>query len=54
MTTTERKSKPSNMRRRRRPMEVRRAAARMVIAANIANGKKPDPRIVAIAEGKQA
>lgn len=30
----------------------RRAAARMVIAANEANGKSTDPRIVAIAEGK--
>jgi hypothetical protein len=41
------------LRRRRRPIEVRRAAARLVVAANIANGKKPDPRIVAIAEGRQ-
>lgn len=32
--------------------EVRRAAARMVIAANKANGEASDPRIVAIAEGK--
>lgn len=38
----------------RRPLapEARRAAARMVIAANDASGVTPDPRIVAIAEGK--
>ena len=52
MTTTAPKS-IATTRRRARPIEVRRAAARMVIAANIANGKKPDPRIVAIAESKQ-
>ncbi|MEZ0363393.1 hypothetical protein ACAG26_06765 [Mycobacterium sp. pUA109] len=51
MTTTERESTPA---RRRRPIEVRRAAARLVVAANTANGKKTDPRIVAIAEGKQS
>ena len=51
MTTIERKSAAT---RRRRPAEVREAAARMVIAANTANGKKTDPRIVAIAEGRQA
>ncbi len=53
MTTADRKSTPPRLRRRRRPIEVRRAAARLVVAANIANGKKPDPRIVAIAEGRQ-
>jgi len=53
MTTARRKTTATTMRRRVRPLEVRRAAARMVIAANIANGKMPDPRIVAIAEGKQ-
>ena len=31
---------------------VRRAAARMVLAANKANKETPDPRIVAIAEGR--
>ncbi|GLB86837.1 hypothetical protein SRL2020028_60930 [Mycobacterium kiyosense] len=38
----------------RRPLgpAARRAAARMVIAANKANGETPDPRIVAVAEGK--
>jgi hypothetical protein len=38
----------------RRPLapEVRRAAVRAVIAANTANGKETDARIVAIAEGK--
>ena len=39
-------------RRRARTLEVRRAAARMVIAASEANGETPDPKIVAIAEGK--
>lgn len=39
---------------RRRPLApaARRAAARMVIAATEASGETPDPRIVAIAEGK--
>ncbi|WP_168176504.1 hypothetical protein [Williamsia sp. 1135] len=39
------------MTRRARPLEVRQAAARMVIAANTANGKATDPRIIAVAEG---
>lgn len=52
MTTAKRDA--VSARRRWRPMEVRQAAARLVIAANIANGKQPDPRVVAIAEGKQS
>lgn len=36
--------------RRRRSPAVRQAAARMVVAADRANGKKSDPRIVEIAE----
>lgn len=40
------------MTRRARPLEVRQAAARMVIAANTANGKATDPRIIAVAEGR--
>jgi hypothetical protein len=35
---------------RRRSPAVRRAAARMVVAANRANGETPDPKILAIAE----
>lgn len=48
MTTTERQA--TGLRRRRLAPEVRQAAARMVVAANVANGKTTDPRIVAIAE----
>jgi hypothetical protein len=40
----------SSTRRRRRSPAVRQAAARMVVAADRANGKKSDPRIVEIAE----
>jgi uncharacterized protein (DUF1778 family) len=36
--------------RRRLAPEARQAAARVVVAANEANGKTPDPRIIAIAE----
>jgi hypothetical protein len=36
--------------RRRRSPAVRQAAARMVVAADRANGKNSDPRIVEIAE----
>jgi hypothetical protein len=35
---------------RRLSPAVRRAAARMVVAANRANGETPDPKILAIAE----
>lgn len=53
MTTTDRAATPPAT-TPRRPLgpAARRAAARMVIAANKANGETPDPRIVAIAEGK--
>jgi hypothetical protein len=51
MATTRRLSARATT-RRHIATEVRRAAARMVIAANTANGKKTDARIVAIAEGK--
>jgi nucleoid-associated protein YgaU len=51
MTTTQSNSMTAP-RRRRRSREVRQAAARMVIAASKANGETPDPRIVAVAEGK--
>lgn len=47
-------TRKSAMTRRVRPLEVRQAAARMVIAANTANGKATDPRIIAVAEGGQA
>lgn len=53
MTTAESKNAPAGT-RRRRPAEVRRAAAKMVMAANRANRKKTDPRIIAIAEGRQS
>lgn len=46
------KTRKSAMTRRARPLEVRQAAARMVIAANTANGKATDPRIIAVAEGR--
>jgi hypothetical protein len=55
MSTTEPNSRgraPRLKRRRRRSLEVRQAAPRMVIAASKANGETPDPRIVAVAEGK--
>ncbi len=45
-------TRKSPMTRRARPLEVRQAAARMVIAANTANGKATDPRIIAVAEGR--
>ncbi|MCZ4552197.1 hypothetical protein [Gordonia rubripertincta] len=45
-------TRKSAMTRRARPLEVRQAAARMVIAANTANGKATDPRIIAVAEGR--
>lgn len=48
MTTTERRTAT----RRTLAPEARRAAARMVIAANTANGRPTDPRITAIAEGR--
>ena len=54
MTATESNSRVAAgpKRRRRRSLAVRQAAARMVIAASKANGETPDPRIVAVAEGK--
>jgi hypothetical protein len=53
MTATEDKAQRGTYPKRRvLAPEVRRAAARMVIAANKANGETPDPRIVAVAEGK--
>jgi hypothetical protein len=51
MTTTGRTHASATTRRPRAP-EARRAAARAVIAANTANGKETDARIVAIAEGR--
>jgi hypothetical protein len=42
---------PQRQRRLLAP-RARQAAARAVIAANKANGVDPDPRIVAVAEGK--
>lgn len=49
MTTTGRKSTPNDTRRSLAPA-ARQAAARMVVAANTANGKETDRRIVAIAD----
>ncbi len=50
MTTTERRNTAGAPRRPLAPA-ARRAAARMVIAADKASGKTSDPRVVAIAEG---
>jgi hypothetical protein len=43
---------PAVAHRRQRSPKVRQAAAKMVVAANAANGNKTDPRIIAIAEGQ--
>lgn len=51
MTTTEHQASGPAKRRPLAP-EVRRAAARMILAANKANREEPDPRVVAIAEGR--
>lgn len=51
MTTTERRNTTGAPRRPLAPA-ARRAAARMVIAADKASGKTSDPRVVAIAEGR--
>ncbi|MCH5641760.1 MULTISPECIES: hypothetical protein [unclassified Gordonia (in: high G+C Gram-positive bacteria)] len=52
MTRTEASPSPAaGGRRRVRPLVVRQAAARMVIAANEANGEPTDPRILAVARG---
>jgi hypothetical protein len=51
MTPTDNGS-PAAARRRQRSPKVRQAAAKMVVAANAANGNKTDPHIIAIAEGQ--
>ncbi len=50
MTTTERT--PASGKRRPLAPAARRAAARMVLAADKAAGRDIDPRMVAIAEGR--
>lgn len=55
MTTIENSARAAAVsKRRRRSLEVSQTAARMVIAASEANGETPDPRVVAVAEGKPA
>ena len=51
--TTAKDNAPAKTYARRRPLApaARQAAARAVMAANKANGKPSDPRIVAIAKG---
>ena len=51
MTTTERRTSPRVQRQPLAPA-ARRAAARMVIAADKASGKQTDPRVEAIAGGR--
>jgi hypothetical protein len=52
MTATGKAQRATYPRRRVLAPEARRAAARVVIAANKADGETPDPRIVAVAESK--